>query len=110
MSADINLAFFRDRVLLMRHLVVVRLAVCVEVLPVYSSLFPPTVTQTRCLTVLWGRRLATMRGYVTFFPSGTAERGTKRMVFVPLTRVPTPCASLPKSLARDVVHNAFAGV
>ena len=105
-----NFAFSRERVLFMRHLVVVKLAVCVDALPAYSSLSPPTVTRTLCLTFLWGRKLATMRGYVTFLPSGTAERGTKRIVFVPLTRVPTPCASFPKSFAKAVVHSAFAGV
>ena len=51
-----------------------------------------------------------MRGYVTFLLGGTAERGMKRMVFVPLILVPTPCASLPRSLARAVIQSAFAGV
>ena len=110
MSAERNFAFFVERVLLMRHFVVVRLAVCVEALPVYSSLSPPIVTRALCFTFLCGRRLATIRGYVTFLSRGTAERGMNRMVFVPLIRVPTPCASLPRSFASAVCQSSFAGV
>ena len=64
----------------MRHVVVVRLAVYVEELPVYFSLSPPTVTRTLCFTCLCGQRLATMCGYMTFLPGGTAEQNERNSV------------------------------
>ena len=48
-----------ETVLLSRHLVVLRLAEDVVVATVKSSLYPPTVTRTLCVSVLWYRILAT---------------------------------------------------
>ena len=78
MSAGMNSAFGVDRVLLIRHFVVVMLAVYVLVIHVYSSLSPPTVTHTLCISFLLRRKLATMRAYVTFFP--TAHSGVGQSV------------------------------
>ena len=87
------------------------LAVCVEVIPLYSRRSPPTVTRTLCTSFLCGLRLATSLAYVTLRPSGIAWRGMNRMVLVPfLIRVPTPCASIPRSLASARFHRFFAGV
>ena len=48
-----------EMVLFKRHFVVVKLVQLVVVSPGKSNLFPPTVTQTRCVKVLWGQILAT---------------------------------------------------
>ena len=50
-----------EMVLFKRHLVVVDLAQLDVMSPGKSNLFLPTVTQTRCVLVLWGRMLATSR-------------------------------------------------
>ena len=52
-------------VLFKRHLVVVKLAQLVVVLTGGSNLLPPMLTQTRCVSVLYDRMLATSREYVT---------------------------------------------
>ena len=48
-----NLAEGVDTVLLMRHLVFVKLVQVVVVIPGNSSLSPPTVTRTLCVSFLW---------------------------------------------------------
>ena len=54
--------------------------------------------------------LETSRPYVMVFPSGTEDRGMKKMVLVPLgMRVPTPCARRPKSLASARIQTAAFG-
>ena len=50
-----------EMVLFKRHLAVVDLAQLVFVSPGNFNLFPPTVTRTRCILVLWGWMLATSR-------------------------------------------------
>ena len=50
-----------EMVLFKRHLVVVKLAQLVVVLPGKSNLLPPTVTRTRCVSVLWDRMLFSYR-------------------------------------------------
>ena len=49
-----------EMVLFKRHLVVVKLAQLVMVLPGNSNLLPLTVTRTRCVLVLWDQMLATI--------------------------------------------------
>ena len=49
-----------DMVLFKRNLVVVNMAKLVFVSPEKSNLFLPTVTRTRCISVFWGRMLATI--------------------------------------------------
>ena len=48
-------------VLFKMHLVVVKLAQLMVVSPDKSNLLPLTVTRRRCVSVLWGRMLATSR-------------------------------------------------
>ena len=61
MSRVMKLAPGVEIVLFKMHLVVVKLAQLVVVSPGKYNLFLPTVTRTRCVSVLWGRMLATSR-------------------------------------------------
>ena len=111
MSTDMNLALSVNSVLLINKFFVVRLAVCVAVIPVYSNLSPPTVTRTQWTSFLCGQSYANSLAYVTCLWAGTVYLLTKRVVLFPFgIRIPTPCTSLPRLFANAVSHNFFAGV
>src|SRR5687767_1892377 len=66
---------------------------------------PPTVSRVWWDSVLWGRKEVTMRPYVGLQPSGKSCLAMNLMVLVPDgMRIPTPWASRPNSLAKDVSH------
>ena len=54
MSAHINISKMVETTIMRRILVVIRLAHCVAVGPLYKSLSPPTVMRTQCVSVLLG--------------------------------------------------------
>ena len=70
-------------VLLKRILIVVMMAVLVEVGPGQGNLSPPTVTQVRNFSSLWGRIVDTKLPYVTFLLAVTLDLEMKKMVLVP---------------------------
>ena len=98
MSAHIKISNMAENTLLMRILVVIRLAHCVVLDPSYESLSPPTVMRNQCVSVFLGLIVMTIRPYVTLLPARTPERWIKKMVFVPLMRFPTSFTSLTMSL------------
>ena len=98
-----------ETTLLRRILVVIRLAHCVAVGPFYESLSPPMVMRARWVSALLNLIDTEICPQVTRFPAGTSEWWTKKMVLVPLTRFPTPCASLPRSLENAVVQVYLLG-
>ena len=53
-------------------LAVSKYAVGVDTGPQYESLFPPTVSRTLWVSVLWGMMSHTMRLYLTFLTWGTS--------------------------------------
>ena len=100
-----------DKVLFIRHFVVLILAVCVDVIPSYSNVSPPTVTLTLCISFLCRPMLSTSLVPVTLRPYGIAWYLMNLIVFIPdFMRIPTPCTIIPMSLARARDHNTFAGV
>ena len=94
MPADMKIASMVDTTLLRRILFVIRLAHFVTVVPSYDILLPLTVMQTRWFSALLGLMDTTIHPYFTLLPAGTAERWMKKIVFFPLKRFPTPCASI----------------
>ena len=100
MSNPKKIASFVERIELNRHLVVVRLAMRVVVLPAYSSQSPPTVRRTQLTLVLLGQRVGTRRPYVIFLPVGILDGWTKGMVLLPLMQDPMPWARRPMSFTR----------
>ena len=59
MSKVKNMAEGVKMVLLMRHLIVVKMAQLVVAMPGKSSLFSPTVTRTQWVALLWDQVLTT---------------------------------------------------
>ena len=77
-----------------------RLSNCVVVSPLYYSLLPPTVIQTRWVLALLG---------LTDTKNGTADRWMKKIVFVPLTWLDTPCTSIPMPFENSVAQVPLSG-
>ena len=94
-----------DMVMLSRHFVVVKLAQWVVVAPGKLRWSPPTVTWTRFTSALVGLMEEKIRAYVTLRTWGIADFAIKKTVLVPFcTRLPTPWARRPKSLASALIQ------
>ena len=106
----VHFAFLVEITLLNKHLAVVTVEVGVGNFPLKSSKLPPTVSRVLCVSALCGLMLHTIFPYVTFFVSnGASILWVKKMLLVPTILLPIPCASLPNSLAKDVVHFCLSG-
>ena len=100
-----NLSPGVDTVLLNSILVVISTAHCVAVVPSNYSVYPPTMRQTRWVSVLCGLISATMWPYVTVLTFGNLPLGMNKIVLFTFgVRVPTPWDSLPRSLVNAFTH------
>ena len=99
MSAVKNRAPGVEMVLFIKTFIVLMSAVGVLTALGYSMRFPPTVSRTQCFSDLFSFISTTKFAYVTRLPLGTSSGFMNRIVSVPWTWFPTPCASLPNSLA-----------
>ena len=100
MSAVTKRVFIVDITLFRCIFVLVSDTVSVGVTPRYSNLSPLTVRLIRFTSVLFGYIVATGLISEMLRSLDTLLNGTKNIVFVSVgIRVPTPCASLPKSFA-----------
>ena len=93
---------WEDIALLKRIFGVVRSAVSVRTIPLYSILSPPTVNLIQFGSLFVGRKSTTIHPYVTFLFIGTLLRGTNHIVLVPFMQSPTPSTSLPNLFAKLV--------
>ena len=78
MSIVMKFAFLVEMVLFSNSFTVVKSAVGVWMLPLYSNLSPPTHIPTRSVLDFVGLWVHTIVMYVTFLPAGTLERGMKK--------------------------------
>ena len=109
MSTHKNRVRMVETTLLRRILVLIRLAHCVAMGLSYESLSHPTVMRNRCVSAFLVLIDTKICPYVALLPAGNLEWLMKKMVFVPLTRFPTPCASLTISLDKTVVQVPLSG-
>ena len=100
MLSVMNFALGLEIVLFGSILVVMRLAVSVDVLPSYSSLSPPDVTLTLCVSALFGCKLPTNRMNEVSRSFGTTVRLMKKIMLVTSgIRVPAIYANWTKLFA-----------
>ena len=85
------------------------LAHYVAVSPSKGSLSPPTVSWTRCVSVLFEQIETSFLPYVTFLLVVTLLGLIKKTVLVPWTRPCTPWANRPRSLAYARSHSGLNG-
>ena len=91
MSRVVNFTPGVEIVLFSNILVVVSHTVSVDALPSYSSLLPPAVTLTLCVSGLFGLKLATYGTYKIFLLFGMSDSLMKKIVLVPFgMQVSTP--------------------
>ena len=99
-----NLAPLANIVLFIMIFVVMRLADCVVVYPLYTSVSPPTVRQAWCTSALLGWMEHSSFPYVTFLPDGSSVSGMKKIVFVSFGLPEIPWASLQRLFPYDFFH------
>ena len=105
-----NLASGVDNVLLNNIMLVTSPANSVSVALSKSSVYPPTVRQTRWFSVLCGLISATIRLYVTVLTFDTLPLSMKKIVLSPFgMRVLVPWDSLPRSLMNSFIQIYASG-
>ena len=74
MSAHMNIVSMVERKMLIRTLVVIRLAHFVAVAPLYNIMFHLTLMQTQWVSDLLGLVDTKICSFVNLLPTGTADR------------------------------------